>query len=81
MQNKSLLIKNGSLVSSSGISKSDIFISNGKIVEIGLSLDNNSDEIIDAPPPYKVRNRIDSPPIRIRLRERSHLSPFRNKMF
>ena len=48
MANKSLLIKNGSLVSSSGISKSDIFISNGKIVELGLSLDCNADKIIDA---------------------------------
>ena len=48
MQNKSLLIKNGSLVSSSGISKSDIFISNGEIIEIGLALNVEADQIIDA---------------------------------
>ena len=48
MKNKTLLIKNGSIVSSKGIVKQDIFISDGKIVEIGESLENNSDNTIDA---------------------------------
>ncbi len=59
MQNKSLLIKNGSLVSSSGISKSDIFISNGIIIEIGLVLDMEADHVIDAEDKYLFPGIID----------------------
>jgi len=59
MQNKSLLIKNGSLVSSSGISKSDIFISNGEIIEIGLALNVEADQIIDAENKYLFPGIID----------------------
>ena len=47
MQSKSLLIKNGSLVSSSRILKSDIFISNGKITQIDHQLNVDADKIID----------------------------------
>ena len=39
MSNKSLLIKNGFIVNSSGILKSDIFISNGKIIATGTPSD------------------------------------------
>ena len=59
MQNKSLLIKNGSLVSSSGILKADIFILNGKISKIGDSLDNTADHTIDAQDKYVFPGIID----------------------
>ena len=48
MDTNSLLIKNGSLVNSSGVLKSDIFISGGKITQIGTSLDCEADRVIDA---------------------------------
>lgn len=48
MQTKSLLIKNGSLVSSSGIIKSDVFILNGKIAKIAQCLNDQADRVIDA---------------------------------
>ena len=59
MQNKSLLIKNGSIVSSSGISKSDIFILNDKITKISSSLDVDADKIIDANNKYLFPGIID----------------------
>ena len=59
MQNKSLLIKNGSLVSSSGILKSDLFISNGKIAQIGHQLDIDADKTIDAENKYILPGIID----------------------
>ena len=59
MQNKSLLIKNGSIVSSSGISKADIFIVDEKIAEVGVSLDVQADETIDATDKYLFPGIID----------------------
>ena len=59
MHNKSLLIKNGSIVHSGGIVKSDIFILNGKISEIGLSLECKPDQIIDAEQKYVFPGIID----------------------
>ena len=48
MSTKKTLIKNGYLINSSKISKQDILIDNGKIIEIGESLDIDMDNIIDA---------------------------------
>ena len=59
MNSKSLLIKNGSLVSSSGILKSDIFISNGKISKIAPSLNLDADRTIDASGKYLFPGIID----------------------
>ena len=59
MKNKTLLIKNGSLVSSSEILKSDIFISDGKILEIGPSLNMDADKVIDAENKYIFPGGID----------------------
>ena len=57
--NKSLLIKNGLIVSSSGISKADLFISNEKIIEIGPSLDIQASQTIDATDKYIFPGLID----------------------
>tara|TARA_X000001036_G_scaffold318350_1_gene296761 strand:- start:3668 stop:4984 length:1317 start_codon:yes stop_codon:yes gene_type:complete len=59
MNNNSLLIKNGSLVSSSGIIKSDIFLLDGKIAQIGSSLACKADRIIDASGKYVFPGLID----------------------
>tara|TARA_B100001540_G_scaffold26485_1_gene21983 strand:- start:1326 stop:2642 length:1317 start_codon:yes stop_codon:yes gene_type:complete len=59
MDTNSLLIKNGSLVNSSGVLKSDIFISGGKITQIGTSLDCEADRVIDAAGKYIFPGLID----------------------
>ena len=59
MKNKSLLIKNGFTVSSSGISKADIFILNGKIAKIGTFSDIQADIVIDAESQYLLPGIID----------------------
>ena len=59
MSTNSLLIKNGSLVNSSGVVKSDIFISGGKITQIGTSLDCEADRVIDAAGKYIFPGLID----------------------
>ena len=59
MDTNSLLIKNGSLVNSSGVVKSDIFISGGKITQIGTSLDCEADRVIDAAGKYIFPGLID----------------------
>ena len=59
MNTNSLLIKNGSLVNSSGVVKSDIFISGGKITQIGTSLDCEADRVIDAAGKYIFPGLID----------------------
>ena len=59
MDTNSLLIKNGSLVNSSGVVKSDIFISGGKITQIGTSLDCEADRVIDAADKYIFPGLID----------------------
>ena len=59
MDANSLLIKNGSLVNSSGVVKSDIFISGGKITQIGTSLDCEADRVIDAAGKYIFPGLID----------------------
>ena len=59
MNTNSLLIKNGSLVNSSGVVKSDIFISGGKITQIGTSLNCEADRIIDAAGKYIFPGLID----------------------
>ena len=59
MQNKNLLIKNGYLANSKEISKKDIFISNGKISEIGDLSHIKSDYVIDASNQYVLPGIID----------------------
>ena len=59
MQNKNLLIKNGYLANSKEISKKDIFISNGKISEIGDLSHIKSDHVIDASNQYVLPGIID----------------------
>ena len=59
MDTNSLLIKNGSLVNSSGVLKSDIFISGGKITQIGTSLDCEADRVIDSAGKYIFPGLID----------------------
>ena len=59
MDTNSLLIKNGSLVNSSGVVKSDIFISGGKITQIGTSLNCEADRVIDASGKYIFPGLID----------------------
>ena len=59
MDTNSLLIKNGSLVNSSGVVKSDIFISGGKITQIGTSLNCEADRVIDAAGKYIFPGLID----------------------
>ena len=59
MQNKTLLIKNGYLTNSKDISKRDVFISNGKISEIGDLSHVESDYVIDASNQYVLPGIID----------------------
>ena len=59
MGTKKTLIKNGYLISSSKISKQDILIDNGKIIEIGESLDIDTDNTIDATNKYVFPGLID----------------------
>ena len=59
MQNKNLLIKNGYLANSNDISKRDVFISNGKISEVGDLSHIQSDYIIDASNQYVLPGIID----------------------
>lgn len=46
--NESILIRNAFYVSSKEIQQGDVFIKNGKIKEIGVSLNYNAQEVIDA---------------------------------
>ena len=59
MSTKKTLIKNGYLINSSKISKQDILIDNGKIIEIGESLDIDTDNTIDATNKYVFPGLID----------------------
>ena len=59
MSTKKILISNGHLVSSKGISKQDILIQNGKIVNIGELSDIESDKLIDATNKYVLPGIID----------------------
>ena len=59
MQNKNLLIKNGYLANSNDISKRDVFISNGKISEVGDLSHIQSDYVIDASNQYVLPGIID----------------------
>ena len=56
---KNILIKNGFLATSQNTSKSDIFISNGKISKIGQLSDIDAEHIIDASNKYILSGIID----------------------
>ena len=59
MQNKTLLIKNGYLINSKNILKADVFISDGKILEIGDLSSIKSEITIDASDKYILPGIID----------------------
>ena len=59
MQNKTLLIKNGYLATSKDICKMDIFISNGKISQVGDLSHVKSDHMIDVSNQYVLPGIID----------------------
>ena len=59
MSANNILIKNGYLATSRDISKSDILISDGKIIKIGLLSDMDADHIIDASDKYVLPGIID----------------------
>lgn len=55
----SLLVKNGTIATASDLYKGDIYIENGIIKEIGLNLNKNADEIIDANGKYVIPGGVD----------------------
>ena len=59
MNNANLIIKNGSLVSSNGIIKKDIYIKNGKIEKIESELSIDCENVIDAHNLYVMPGAID----------------------
>ena len=59
MNNANLIIKNGSLVSSNGIIKKDIYIKNGKIEKIESELNIDCENVIDAHNLYVMPGAID----------------------
>ena len=59
MNNTHLIIKNGSLVSSKGIIKKDIYVKNGKIEKIESELNIECENVIDAQNLYVMPGAID----------------------
>ena len=55
----SLLIKNGTIVTASDIYNGDIYIEKGKIIEIGLEILKEADEIIDVKGKYVIPGGVD----------------------
>ncbi len=55
----SLLIKNGTIVTASDIYNGDIYIEKGKIIEIGLEVSKEADEIVDVKGKYVIPGGVD----------------------
>ena len=55
----SLLVKNGIIVTASDTYKGDIYIEDGTIKEIGINLNKEADEIIDAKGKYVIPGGVD----------------------